>query len=234
MATQAGHIVIHNSIRQNNFKYSFTKGRARTEKVILRPNVEKYNLFVDYYFNHKDYSLISYLRPYLFSSFPHRLTWDVDIKIVGKPLPEHYEIIANFMTDLQQFCLDLRFILDIYVWDIDDDIVSRVKEFNNALTSNTHDSLKHVVGFDRETQYFYYDHLTCEECGRVTSDLSKREGWDMEQVSENLWKFFVNRFNSKKWVKKGFMPVPVPMKKLCADYDYIRHKIKRKSPEGEK
>ena len=211
----------------SDFKFEFKKGRASTNMPYLRPNVEKYNLFVDYYFSHRHHRDLSHFTPVLWSSFPHKDTWDVDVKLLGKVREKDYEKLSDFMTDLQQFCLDSRFILDIYAWDTDltiEDIRKIAMKFN----SNVSKYRAYGQGSDMfNGQDLYYDHLTCELNGKVISDLSKRHGNKVKKVSKDLWRVTLPEIGAHKWIEKGRIPIPEPIKKLYPGFDYKLGRMKK-------
>ena len=207
-AVSRGLIMIDNSI-----KYYYRKGRAYTEKPLLRPTISGFNSFVDFYYSHPSYKELSYLKPYLFGTFPKLSTWDVDIRLFGKVLEKDYEILANFLTDCAQFCIDSRFVLDICVWeDQYINIMEQCKDFNKNISQYKSGEKIWPTPFIN-----YYSHLRVEECGKILSDHSKRRGQHIKQVSKNLWKITKNSTSQQKWINRGYMTIPRRLNKLDKD-----------------
>jgi hypothetical protein len=157
--------------------FNFFQNRVYTEKPFLFPTHELFDRFYNEYFiTHPAIKTLSYFEFGLCGRFLRDLTWDIDIRLMGKPKKCDYEIIADFLRDI----IDTG--LNKYRIKIDIDCMETpgsIEEYNKGFNSNMKylylttyvDHLKQYIRFDE--RYF------------KTTDRTNRK---ITQVSENLWR----------------------------------------------
>ena len=187
--------------------FSLTQNRVYTDKPFFLPTYEMFDRFYNEYFkSHPSLKKLNYLEVGLCGTFLKRLTWDIDIRLMGKPKESDYNIMADFFRDVINTGLNkYRIKIDIHCLSTPDSI----ENFNSSFSSDSKylyiskyvDHIKQYVNYNQS----YYR----------TTDYTKQGRCD--KVSDNLWIvedcLDLKEFIRKKRYKDGVNPDMIEISK---------------------
>lgn len=157
--------------------FSLIQNRVYTEKPFFLPTYEMFDSFYNEYFKlHPSLKKLNYLEVGLCGTFLRRLTWDIDIRVMGNPKESDYDVIADFFRDVANTGLNkYRIKVDIQCLSTPDSI----KTFNSSFSSDSkylyiRKYVDHIKQYIKYNQSYYR-----------TTDYTKRS--KCYKVSNNLW-----------------------------------------------
>ena len=161
--------------------FSLTQNRVHTDKPFFFPTYELFDRFYNHYFiKHPSVEKLNYFEFGLCGRFMRESTWDIDIRLMGKPRKSDYKIISDFFRDVTDSGLNkYRLKIDIDCMESPETINQYNIKFNSNkryLYMTTYvDYVKQFVKYD-DKFYKTTDYYNSDYCNKV------------EKVSDNLWK----------------------------------------------
>ena len=81
--------------------FSLTQNRVYTDKPFFLPTYEMFDRFYNEYFkSHPSLKKLNYLEVGLCGTFLKRLTWDIDIRLMGKPKESLITILWQIFSEM--------------------------------------------------------------------------------------------------------------------------------------
>ena len=157
--------------------FSLTQNRVYTEKPFFLPTYEMFDRFYNEYFKlHPSLKKLNYLEVGLCGTFLRRLTWDIDVRLMGNPKESDYDVMADFFRDVANTGLNkYRIKVDIHCLSTP----SSIKEFNSSFSSDS--KYLYISKYvDHTKQYINYNQSYYR-----TTDYTKQGR--CYKVSNNLW-----------------------------------------------
>lgn len=156
--------------------FSLTQNRVYTEKPFFLPTYEMFDRFYNEYFKlHPSLKKLNYLEVGLCGTFLRRLTWDIDVRLMGNPKESDYDVIADFFRDVANTGLNkYRIKVDIHCLSTP----SSIKEFNSSFSSDSKylyiskyvDHIKQYINYN-QSYYRTTDYTKQGRCYKVSNNL---------------------------------------------------------------
>ena len=156
--------------------FSLIQNRVYTEKPFFLPTYEMFDRFYNEYFKlHPSLKKLNYLEVGLCGTFLRRLTWDIDIRVMGNPKESDYDVIADFFRDVANTGLNkYRIKVDIQCLSTPDSI----KTFNSSFSSDSKylyiskyvDHIKQYINYN-QSYYRTTDYTKQGRCYKVSNNL---------------------------------------------------------------
>ena len=156
--------------------FSLTQNRVYTEKPFFLPTYEMFDRFYNEYFKlHPSLKKLNYLEVGLCGTFLRRLTWDIDIRVMGNPKESDYDVMADFFRDVANAGLNkYRIKVDIHCLSTP----SSIKEFNSSFSSDSKylyiskyvDHIKQYINYN-QSYYRTTDYTKQGRCYKVSNNL---------------------------------------------------------------
>ena len=156
--------------------FSLTQNRVYTEKPFFLPTYEMFDRFYNEYFKlHPSLKKLNYLEVGLCGTFLRRLTWDIDIRVMGNPKESDYDVIADFFRDVANTGLNkYRIKVDIQCLSTPESI----KTFNSSFSSDSKylyiskyvDHIKQYINYN-QSYYRTTDYTKQGRCYKVSNNL---------------------------------------------------------------
>ena len=155
--------------------FSLTQNRVYTEKPFFFPTYELFDRFYNEYFKlHPSLKKLNYLEVGLCGTFLRRLTWDIDVRLMGNPKESDYDVMADFFRDVANTGLNkYRIKVDIHCLSTP----SSIKEFNSSFSSDSKylyiskyvDHIKQYINYNQS--YYRTTDYTKSKCSKVSDNL---------------------------------------------------------------
>ena len=156
--------------------FSLTQNRVYTEKPFFLPTYEMFDRFYNEYFKlHPSLKKLNYLEVGLCGTFLRRLTWDIDVRLMGNPKESDYDVMADFFRDVANTGLNkYRIKVDIHCLSTPDSI----KTFNSSFSSDSKylyiskyvDHIKQYINYN-QSYYRTTDYTKQGRCYKVSNNL---------------------------------------------------------------
>jgi len=156
--------------------FSLTQNRVYTEKPFFLPTYEMFDRFYNEYFKlHPSLKKLNYLEVGLCGTFLRRLTWDIDVRLMGNPKESDYDVMADFFRDVVNTGLNkYRIKVDIHCLSTP----SSIKEFNSSFSSDSKylyiskyvDHIKQYINYN-QSYYRTTDYTKQGRCYKVSNNL---------------------------------------------------------------
>ena len=156
--------------------FSLTQNRVYTEKPFFLPTYEMFDRFYNEYFKlHPSLKKLNYLEVGLCGTFLRRLTWDIDVRLMGNPKESDYDVMADFFRDVANTGLNkYRIKVDIHCLSTP----SSIKEFNSSFSSDSKylyiskyvDHIKQYINYN-QSYYRTTDYTKQGRCYKVSNNL---------------------------------------------------------------
>ena len=156
--------------------FSLTQNRVYTEKPFFLPTYEMFDSFYNEYFKlHPSLKKLNYLEVGLCGTFLRRLTWDIDVRLMGNPKESDYDVMADFFRDVANAGLNkYRIKVDIHCLSTP----SSIKEFNSSFSSDSKylyiskyvDHIKQYINYN-QSYYRTTDYTKQGRCYKVSNNL---------------------------------------------------------------
>ena len=156
--------------------FSLTQNRVYTEKPFFLPTYEMFDRFYNEYFKlHPSLKKLNYLEVGLCGTFLRRLTWDIDVRLMGNPKESDYDVMADFFRDVANAGLNkYRIKVDIHCLSTP----SSIKEFNSSFSSDSKylyiskyvDHIKQYINYN-QSYYRTTDYTKQGRCYKVSNNL---------------------------------------------------------------
>ena len=156
--------------------FSLIQNRVYTEKPFFLPTYEMFDRFYNEYFKlHPSLKKLNYLEVGLCGTFLRRLTWDIDVRLMGNPKESDYDVMADFFRDVANTGLNkYRIKVDIQCLSTPDSI----KTFNSSFSSDSKylyiskyvDHIKQYINYN-QSYYRTTDYTKQGRCYKVSNNL---------------------------------------------------------------
>tara|TARA_Y100000004_G_scaffold127471_1_gene143500 strand:+ start:297 stop:875 length:579 start_codon:yes stop_codon:yes gene_type:complete len=156
--------------------FSLIQNRVYTEKPFFLPTYEMFDRFYNEYFKlHPSLKKLNYLEVGLCGTFLRRLTWDIDVRLMGNPKESDYDVMADFFRDVANTGLNkYRIKVDIHCLSTPDSI----KTFNSSFSSDSKylyiskyvDHIKQYINYN-QSYYRTTDYTKQGRCYKVSNNL---------------------------------------------------------------